>query len=103
MNISENDWKLFKSRAGGWQENYMEKLNNEYIEILSQNKNASEKFWELEKRIYKDKKCAGVVIQLRRSTAYYDIANLISCGAITYDDLDDFSDELISVIKTITK
>ena len=35
----------------------MERLNKEYIELLSSNdKNASERFWELEKRIKKDKK-----------------------------------------------
>lgn len=34
----------------------MDKLNKEYIEILSGGGNPSEKFWALEKRIKKDKK-----------------------------------------------
>ena len=30
----EKDWKLFKERLKIWQENYLEKLNREYISIL---------------------------------------------------------------------
>ena len=57
MEISKKDWKLFREKLAGWQEQYMERLNKEYIELLSSNdKNASEKFWNLEKRIKKDKK-----------------------------------------------
>ena len=49
--FSEKDWKLFRSKLPGWQEAYMEKLNQEYIELLSGEGNASSKFWALEKRI----------------------------------------------------
>ena len=30
--FSEKDWKLFRSKLPGWQEAYMEKLNQEYME-----------------------------------------------------------------------
>ena len=30
MNISKKDWKLFRERLSGWQENYMEGLVKEY-------------------------------------------------------------------------
>ena len=33
--FSEKDWKLFRSKISDWQEAYMEKLNQEYIELLS--------------------------------------------------------------------
>lgn len=33
--ISEKDWKLFKAKLIIWQERYIDKLNHEYIEILS--------------------------------------------------------------------
>ena len=62
MECSTNDWKLFKIRLAGWQENYMDKLNKEYINLLTGAKNASDKFWELERRIKKDKKHPGVII-----------------------------------------
>ena len=57
--FSEKDWKLFRSKISDWQEAYMEKLNQEYIELLSGDGYASDKFWALEKRIREDKKdCA---------------------------------------------
>lgn len=58
--FSEKDWKLFRSKIADWQEAYMEKLNGEYIELLSGEGDASEKFWTLEKRIRQDKKDCGV-------------------------------------------
>ena len=53
--FSEKDWKLFRRKIAEWQESYMDKLNKEYMEILSGAGNASEKFWKLEKRIKEDK------------------------------------------------
>ena len=42
--FSEKDWKLFRSKLPCWQEAYMEKLNQEYIELLSGESNATDKF-----------------------------------------------------------
>ncbi|MFI3326531.1 MAG: hypothetical protein R3Y35_10210 [Clostridia bacterium] len=43
-NFTENDWKLFKSKIGQWQELYIDRLNNEYIQLLSdKDKVSSEK------------------------------------------------------------
>lgn len=50
MEISKKDWKLFREKLPDWQEKYMEKLNQEYIELLQKEGNASDKFWKLEKR-----------------------------------------------------
>lgn len=33
--FSERDWKLFCCKIAGWQEAYMDKLNKEYMTILS--------------------------------------------------------------------
>ena len=33
--IKEADWRLFRSRLPIWQEAYMERLNHEYIALLS--------------------------------------------------------------------
>lgn len=50
MDISKKDWKLFREKLPDWQENYMDKLNKQYIELLSNEKEtASDKFWELAK------------------------------------------------------
>ena len=48
-----------------WQETYMERLIKEYISLLNEEKLASEKFWELEKRINKDKRSPGVIVPYR--------------------------------------
>lgn len=81
----------------------MDKLNHEYIELLSGDGLASKKFWELEERIRQAKKSPGVQLQLRKGMAYWDIAALVNDGAITMDDLDDFSDELKDAIKLILR
>ena len=80
----------------------MERLNKEYIALLSaDDKNASDKFWELEKRIKKDKKHLGVIMEMSKSEAIWNIVDLIRLGVITYDDLSDFSDDLKQAVKLI--
>lgn len=102
MEISKKDWKLFREKLVGWQENYMNKLTKEYIELLSdENKNASDKFWELEKRIKQDKKHPGVIMEMRKSEAIWNIVYLIGLGVIEYGDLADFSDDLKQEVKML--
>lgn len=97
--FSEKDWKLFRSKIAGWQEAYMDRLNKEYIEILSGEGNASDKFWALENRIRKDKKDCGVQCEMSRSNQFYIMLSLLKEGAITMDDLEDFSDDLQDTVK----
>lgn len=100
MEISKKDWKLYREKIPGWQENYMSRLNDEYIALLSaDDKDPSEKFWELEKRIKRDRRHPGVLIEMQKSNAMYDIVRLIRLDVITYDDLSDFSDDLRQAIK----
>lgn len=98
IRFSEKDWKIFRSKIAGWQEAYMDKLNKEYIEILTGEGNPSDKFWKLEKRIKEDKRDCGVQCQMSRSKQFYIMMSLLNEGAITMDDLDDFSDELKDTI-----
>ena len=99
LEVKESDWKLFRKRLPGWQESYMNRLNQEYMQILSGEGLASEKFWELEKRLRRDKKRAGVIADLRRSQMFTDLICLARDGAITEKDLDGFSDELVEAVK----
>ena len=94
MEISKSDWKLFRARIAEWQEDYMERLVKEYIEVLNGTGNASDKFWELEERIKKDKKHPGVMLELSKGNMIFDIVALINSGVITTADLEGFSDEL---------
>ena len=101
MEISKRDWKLFRERIPEWQEHYMERLVKEYIILLSSPGNASDHFWELEERMKKDKKHPGVMIELNKSDAIWDIALLIKKKVITLVDLEGFSDDLIDAVKLI--
>ena len=94
MECSKSDWKLFRSRIGEWQENYMERLVKEYIQLLNSSEAASDKFWKLEERIKKDRRHPGVILEMRKSDMLYDIVALINYGVITEDDLEGFSDDL---------
>jgi len=92
--VNESDWRLFRSRLPMWQEAYMERLNREYIALLSGTGPASEKFWELEKRVREDKRRGGVVMRMSRSNMELDLLSLLSDGVISTAELDGFSEEL---------
>ena len=94
MNVSEKDWKLFRKKLPEWQEAYMENLVEEYIDILKQEGLASDKYWMLEKRIKDDKRNPGVLLRdVRRSNYYFHLTALVGWKVITFDDLDEFSEE----------
>lgn len=102
MDISKKDWKLFREKLSGWQENYMEGLVKEYVNFLNDDKKpASEKFWELEKRIKEDKRHPGVIMEMSKSEVIWDIIRLIRLKVIVYDDLSAFSEELRQEVKRI--
>lgn len=95
----KSDWRLFRTKLAGWQESYMDRLNKEYIELLSGDGEPSEKFWELAKRIRVDKQKPGVKLQLSRTDFFYLVISLINDGVIGFEDLEDFSDELKDAVK----
>lgn len=100
--VKEKDWKIFRKKIIMWQENYMQKLNNEYIKLLQRENVPSTNFWDLEKRIFKDKRSVGVVINnMRKSTMIQNILELLRDDIIQFDDLNDFSEELKNEIKLI--
>ena len=74
-------------------------LIEEYITLLSaEDKKASNKFWELEKKINTDRHHPGVILNMSKSEAIY---NIIRLGVITYDDLADFSEDWQMSVKLI--
>ena len=102
VEISKADWKLYRERVGEWQEHYMEKLVKQYIKLLSSPGNASDHFWELEKRIRRDSKHPGVIIELSKSEAIWDIAMFVKKKVIKIEDLEGFSDDLIETVKHLS-
>ena len=98
--FTEKDWKLFRNKVAGWQESYMDRLNKEYIELLSkEDVNPSDKFWKLNESIQEDKKKAGVQLRMSRSKLIYNLISLISEGAICFGDLEEFSDGLKETVR----
>ena len=79
----------------------MEQLTKNYIELLSSPGNASDHFWELEKRIKNDKKHPGVMLEMKKSEAIWDIAIFIKKKVITIKELEGFSQELIDSVTEI--
>ena len=96
--FTKKDWALFREKISDWQEAYMNKLNKEYIELLSGEGRPSEKFWTLEERIRNDKKDTGVQLKMSRSNCIPNIISLLNEEVITMEDLDEFSDELNETI-----
>lgn len=80
----------------------MDRLNKEYIALLSEkDKKASEKLWELEKRIKDDRRHPGVIMRMTKSEAIWNIVSLIRLDVITFDELNKFSDELRQEVEMI--
>ena len=99
MEVSKQDWKLFREKISAWQESYIEKLNHEYVKLLEGDGAPSEKFWALERRIKIDKKHKGVLIEMRKQNMPFDLVDLIRDGVIDCKDLEDFSSELQETVK----
>lgn len=92
----EKDWKLFKKKLGSWQEAYMDRLIEEYKDILNSDASSSDKYWTLRKKIYEDYKSPGVLARdVSRSNMFIILLELLHDQAINMDDLNEFSDEII--------
>lgn len=99
--VKEADWEKFREKIDFWQENYLRRLNKEYIDILKQDKSASEIFWTLEEEIKKDKKSVEVMVIMRRSIMRDIILELIRDNVIEFKDIDEFSDDLKDTVRQI--
>ena len=101
MEISKADWKLFQDRLRLWQENYMERLIEEYVKMLQGPENASSKFWQLDRKLKSDRLNPGVTLVLDKQQVINDIASMVKIGVITIADLEGFSEELINEVKRL--
>lgn len=72
----------------------MEHLCKEYAEILTSDEQGSDRFWKLWERIKEDRKCTGVMAQMSQSSMIMNLENLTGEGAITLEDLGEFSEEV---------
>ena len=96
----KSDWKLFKTKLSDWQEAYMDRLNQEYSQLLNGDGSPSEKFWELDKRIKADKRSPGVKLQISRTDLFFSLLSLLNDNVISLDDLNGFSEDLRDTVRT---
>lgn len=101
--FTKKDWALFRNKIVDWQEAYMDRLNKEYIDLLSEDADPSEKFWRLEKRIKTDRKKPGVQLEMTRSQFIYNLISLINDDVISFEELEEFSDELKETVRIFIK
>lgn len=99
--FNEADWRLFREKSPQWQENYIDRLNREYMHLLSEERAPSEKFWSLQERLKKDINSAGVQMKIRRSVMLDNIVQLVSEGVIDMENLHDFSDTFRDTVQFI--
>ena len=85
--VKEADWEKFRKKIDFWQENYLRRLNKEYIDILKQDKAASE--------------ILEVMVIMRRSIMLDDILELIRDNVIEFKDIVEFSDDLKDTVRQI--
>ena len=99
MKEKKKDWALYRERLPEWQERYMEQLIAQFKTLIDGSAPASDKFWELDKRIRADKKKPGVVVEMSKQEMIYQIVELLHDKAISLNDLDGFSEDLISTVQ----
>lgn len=96
---TKSDRKLFLERLPKWQEAYMDRLNREYIELLSSEAgNPSDRFWGLIDRIKEDRKSPGVRCKVDRVDLVFLMRDLMYDKVITADDLEGFSEKFKEAI-----
>ncbi len=102
MEVLEKDWKLYRKMIGGWQEAYMQRLDHEYIKILTSDSSASEKFWKIEKRVNQDKQSPGVIARMSRGTMFQNVVAMLNDGVITEADLENFSEGFRETVRMLS-
>ena len=91
MDSKEKDWKLYKKNIGAWQERYMDKILEEYKEIIDRKEMASKRFWNPYHRIKSVLENHGVLIAASRNNLKDIILSLYSHNVITFEELNDLN------------
>ena len=89
--MNESDWHLFQTRLPQWQEAYTVRLCDEYAAILTGAYRGSDAFWEVKRLIRKDKKRLAAMSEVEKAEMPFIIVELLREGAVTEEDLAQFS------------
>ena len=99
--MNKSDWKLFQALLPQWQEAYTARLCDEYAAILTGPYRGSDAFWEVKRLIRKDKKRLNAMAEVEKQEMPFVIAELLREGAITEEDLAEFSPGLRERVEDI--
>ncbi len=104
-NFCEGDWKLFRKKFCEWQEHYLDGKISEYKNLLDSDDTSSSKFDLLQEKINSDRRSPIICLPCRfsRSNMFINIVAIVESGAISYDDLSEFSTELQNDVKSMIK
>lgn len=92
--FTEKDWKLFRQKVILWQEQYMEQLNEKYIDILNKIKMTLTNFRN------QNIESNGIQLDSRRLTVM-NILKLLNDCVIETQDLEKFSETVKNTIKRL--
>jgi len=99
--MNKSDWHLFQTLLPQWQEAYTARLCDEYAAILTGPYRGSDVFWEVKRLIRKDKKRLNAMAEVEKQEMPLIIAELLREGAITKEDLAQFSLGLRERVKEV--
>ena len=94
---TESDWKLFKKLLPIWRERYFGYLVQEYKKILDKDELSSDKFWDLSKKMSKDKEI--ILREVTKDEMVSYTLDLLKHRVIKESDLDDFSESFKAIVK----
>ena len=95
--FNESDWKLFKKLISVWKERFFDNLVKEYKNILDKDELSSEKFWDLSKKMSKDKTI--ILREVTKDDMVSYTLDLLKYRVIKESDLDEFSESFKAVVK----
>jgi len=105
MDVLESDWKLFKNNLTVWRENYLVKINEEIVLILSDKKiTETQKFWKVKKQIDdKVEILKDCFDDIRRSMMLIKMMMMYKNKIINMENISGFSKDVVENVKNFNK
>lgn len=102
MKTRESDWKVYRKRVPDWRERYLDRKNQEIVELLTDREGTpTERFWKTLKKMKEEKHTLVECFDPHsRSRMLISLFLMHRHGIIDDADLNEFSTELQEWIRT---